>query len=132
VSRFDLVYWQSYVDALKDQLGLRDWKIIVREYAPEDEDHMASIGVTRCRKAAAVFFSDQFFREDQERQRQCVVHELLHCHFNHARFAFEMLSQKVHPETYETVFTAIDTHLELGIDGLAEAIAAHYPLPEAA
>lgn len=126
----DRAYWQSYVDTLRDRLGLRDWTVIVRTAPPDDEDCLAEVGVTKNRKAAALFFSPAFLGEDREIQRLAVVHELIHCHLNHARFAYEGLSQKVHPETYETVFKAIDTHLEFGIDGIATAIAPLFPLPE--
>jgi hypothetical protein len=71
-----------------------------------------------------VRLSDDLLDEPANKQREVLVHELLHCHFDDAYFF-----ARNHVEGGEPAKDALMRFFEKGIDGLADAIAPMMPLP---
>lgn len=79
-----LAYWQSYVNAVKDQMGLRDWVIELQRDAPPDDTHIACIGILYGQKRARLHLDFPCFLAQTPFSRKVtIIHELLHCHTEH-------------------------------------------------
>jgi hypothetical protein len=114
--------WQPYVRHLADRLGLKDWQVFVLDELPATDSAYARIEIPHGRKYANVTLSNNMLKGTEEEQRHAIVHELLHCHFAFGdRAARTMLSERDYG-IYEDGF-------ELGVDGVAVAIAPLLPLP---
>lgn len=112
----------SYLRDLADRLGLRDWTVRVLDGAPDTPDAVATVDCPSGRKIAAVNLSDGFLDLSPAEQRQTLTHELVHCHFWPAYdLAHQYLS--------EDAFAAFRQALEYGVDGLADVLAPHLPVP---
>jgi hypothetical protein len=70
-------------------MGLRDWYIDLMYRPPEEKDGTpdtnaaARVEIPWGKRYVQVFICAEFMEYRPERQRQFVVHELLHCHFDH-------------------------------------------------
>lgn len=113
--------WLTYVRALADRMGLKDWTITVPSGPPVGQSD-ASTWMCYGRRVARIHLPDSFVHESPEEQRDTIVHELLHLHFN----AMDGLvtdwldGEKI--KGYQRMF-------EHGIDAVAAALALHLPLP---
>lgn len=119
----------TYVRTLADALGLKDWKITI-EKEPSDDDCDASIQGVYGRRIGMLWIHRDFRTFSSDRQRQTLIHELLHLHFEPMRHHVENLleaSTAVSPEMFDLVESVLSTGAEYGIDTLAEAIAPKYP-----
>jgi hypothetical protein len=110
-----------YVRRLADLLELRDWHLELK-YSPPEDSSQATIFLTNGRKRADLHLCYEFFDMTPEEQRQCLCHELVHCHFGAVGF---MVEEENDAKTYR----AFVRLLEYGIDAMADAIAPHMPLP---
>lgn len=115
--------WAPYIREVADRLRLRDWTIEVSDEGTDRPYTNALICVSHQRKYADLYLSDGFLDLTPERQRHCVVHELLHCHFGHAD---QWVRHKIDGDAEE----AYTRMFEVGIDGLADAIAPLMPMPD--
>jgi hypothetical protein len=114
-----------YLRTLADLMGLRDWRAEIHaEEPPESPESRASVECLYGRKYCIVRLGDAFLDSAPADQRQTLVHELTHCHFDAAySVAAEPLGEAV-AGIYRRLF-------EYGIDALAVAWAPHLPLPPA-
>lgn len=106
---------------LADNLGLRDWTIILGD-EPPGEGLMADVGPILGRKHAVLRLAPQFYTCTKDRQRQTLVHELVELQFAPAR----LYANGVLPG--DTLWV-LNINLEYGIDGIADAMAPLMPLP---
>lgn len=113
--------FNPYLRAIADLMGLRDWTVGI-DHDPPDSDHVASIDCRYGRKFAWVKLSEAFLDSEPDRQRQTIVHELTHCHFEPMRRLLLGLVE-------DNIWNAIDLPFEYGVDGVAEVMAARLPLP---
>lgn len=112
-----------YIRDLADRLRLRDWTINLSDEGTDRANVVALICVADQRKYADLYLSDDFLDKSPEEQRHCVVHELLHAHFGWAsNWAREAIPEGPAREMYDRLH-------EIGVDGLADAIAPLTPLP---
>lgn len=123
---------QSYVEVIQERLRLRDWEVFVTPEEPENEAHLASIFTHWARRVANVSFRADFFSLAPKYQRECVIHELLHCAFAHTQHHVEHVLPplcKSAPAAQLYIETFFHAH-EYSIDTLSVAIAPLCPLPE--
>lgn len=114
--------FEPYLRQLADAMRLRDWTVEIEPEEPEDPNEQAHVVCIYGRKCARVRLSDGFLTDAPEEQRQGLVHELIHCHFDMAnQTALEAM-----PEPVQDVYRRL---VEYGVDGLADAIAPLLPLP---
>ncbi len=120
--RWDRLEFYPYVRVLADRLSLRDWTILVKDEAPDDGTALAAAYLPYGRKRVQIYLSEDFLKADEAAQRQTVVHELLHCHFD--------VLERMVVDTPD-MKKAARLCLELAVDSLADAIAPLLPLPSA-
>jgi hypothetical protein len=111
----------GYLRDLADRMGLKDWTIEVLADLCDDDSH-ADIRCIEGRKLAKVRFARDWREQTPETQRHTCCHELIHCHFAAVHLDTLRKLKSVDGETFMM-------HLEYGIDGMADAIAPHMPLP---
>lgn len=125
-------YWQAYINLVKDRLALRDWTIWLSHDPAKGEglghnrpeETVAEISVTYGRRQAVMYLGSGFEEMIPAHQRLSIVHELLHCHMDRVKHAYEHgINTRVHPEVFNAVYSDILMHLELGLDGIGDAIA---------
>lgn len=107
--------FQGYVRELADTLKLKDWEIKIKDGGAR-EGAIASIYMPYGQKKASLYFSEEFLEETLEEQRQIIIHELVHLHFENAMF----LGKKR---------KGFDKAMEIAIDEISTAIATYFPLP---
>jgi hypothetical protein len=113
--------WGPYIRRLADAMGLRDWTVGHDGREPYD-DGRASAECVYGRKILWVRLSDDFHADKPERQRQTVVHELIHAHFS-------AMNRFLREELDDRPFATYRLLAEYGVDALADVIAPHLPLP---
>jgi hypothetical protein len=119
----------AYVRWVANELGLRDWTFELVWEPPEEENAVASVQPTEGRKVAVVKFCSDFLELKPEDQRNCVVHELIHCHHVGATDMVRLdLLKHLSQQSYEIFWGGFVRQIEYMTDGLAEAFAPHMPL----
>lgn len=114
--------FNAYARRLADLMGLLDWIIGIGDEPPEPRN-LAECDARYGRKIAWIHLSESFFNSTPVRQRQTIVHELLHAHNAHAEHL-------LHDELSDTALRAYTLAHEYAIDGIAEAWSRSLPLPE--
>lgn len=127
---------ERYVRARADELGLRDWSVELK-FTPLDEDGDEAEADGKCeviygRKHALIYLPRDFNERPRDDQRQLLIHELLHCHTD----GVEVLIRSGHALAFYIgeaqvglLRSAMHERVELAVDGIADAIAAKFPLP---
>jgi hypothetical protein len=118
----------KYVCTIGAELGLRDWELSFPCDAPADTDALASVECIYGRRRAAIRFSEDWLAQTPEDQRNAVVHELIHIHFAQERQAVEDALNALGRDAQALATDAFRVGHEYGVDGLASAIADHFPL----
>ena len=114
-----------YVERIADSMELRDWRIVLR-FDPKDEDS-GFVRTTYGRKLATMQLD---WTASKETIRHSTCHELIHLHMDCAANTIQNeLSHFLEDAVDKAFFLAFNRQLELGVDGLATAIAKHQPLP---
>ena len=103
-------------------MALRDWHFVLSGVAPA-KGRAAEIVPIYGRKWAELRLSPEFACLAPEVQRHTLVHELIHCHLAAAQCYADAMLRKAARH-------AFDMNVEIGIDGLADAIAPLMPLPQ--
>lgn len=125
--RGDLDGVRAYVAILQPLLRIAHWDLVVgEEQAP---DAMADCSTYVREHRAELRFSDHFFAAPRERQRQVMIHELLHVvteEWHRSNLAaFEALDS-----TPRSWATERELHeMEMCVDGLSRILAPYLPLP---
>jgi hypothetical protein len=120
---------EKYTRWMANEIGLRDWTFIISR-TPADEGNHAHIFVNSQRYLATIYLAADFFEDDLETQRMCILHELLHVHFNPTQQAINHLEDLLGKPAYKVAYEHHQRGLEMAIDGLATNIARHFPLPK--
>lgn len=119
-----------YIRWVADEMELRDWTFeLMREPAPPDA--WGRTVLTYGRKLAQIYVCEEFRTLAPEKQRQCIVHELVHAHLEGAtNMVFNDLDRHLGAQSDEIFGAGFRRHIEYGVDGLADALAKHLPLIE--
>ncbi len=86
----------------------------------------AEIMLIQGRRLAELRVSHLFSQMSLEAKRHLLVHELIHCHFATAH----LYADEVLEIVSMLARRAFDLNMEMGIDGMADAIAPFMPLPD--
>lgn len=119
-----------YLRWVADELGLRDWTLTLKD-EPSDDDCFASVLPTDGRYTAAISVCRDFRSLSPEKQRNAIVHELLHIPYASAADVVRLdLQDTLGSNAYWPIFRTFHRLMEYATDGLASAIDKHYPLIE--
>lgn len=119
-------WFSDYIGTIADQMGLQDWKIILMDEAPKDDDAGAVSNVVYGRKVVKLWFSTP---ESPEELRHWVVHELLHCHAALLDWNANSIKRALSDQVFDVWRGGFEDATELMIDAIATAWAEMFPLP---
>jgi len=121
----------TYVRAMADEVGLRDWTFTIMREPAKGDDLGAEITVTYGRRHANVSVCRDWNSLPDHERRHIVVHELLHCFTNAPHMRTEvMLEDLVGAAVWPVVEASLRMDMEHVTDAIASALAKHLPLPE--
>lgn len=123
------LYWGQYARDLADKMELRDWTVNIVNEPPGNENWGASAECRYGRKFVNIRFCNEFDEWKPENQRSTMVHELLHCHFAAVTQHLADARGNVGKTWVDLLDHVVKTHLEYGIDAVADALAKSLPLP---
>ena len=112
----------NYIRLIADDLGLRDWVIVVKDRCPEDPSNSAEAESIWGAKHINILIGDSLLDKDREYQREVFVHELLHAHTAHMNF---VLREMLEPAQYQVH----RVQMEYMVDALAVRVSKFLPLP---
>ena|GEM_PF-6664468 len=125
---------KRYIRWLCDQLGLRDWEIILlHETTAEvgEGDAIAYIHPTDGQRRATLRLCSDFREMSPEKQRHSLIHELIHPHHRDATDIIRLtLPRSFGGVAYEVLWENFRQQVELMVDNIATAIAEQYPVPD--
>lgn len=83
------VEWKAlghYVRYCADAMGLRDWSFVLARRYLTDTSAIASIDITYGKREALIKIADDFRSLCDERIRESICHELIHCHLDQVEY----------------------------------------------
>ena len=129
LSNKDFKTLSKYLGYLADNMGLRDWTLIISHEEPDSKDAWASVKPVYGRRSATFFFSKDFRDVPLENQRAACVHELLHCHLDNIdSLVVNEFRTALGEVFWNGWYPGFKLVLEHGIDAVAEAWAEKFPL----
>lgn len=111
-----------YIRRLADLMRLKDWDLAVSD-ENAGADNEADISTIFGQKRARIRLSDEFLDKEPARQRETLVHELVHCHID---FTYQSAVDHI-PESSKRMW---QREAEMSVDTLALVIAPFMPLPD--
>lgn len=115
-----------YVRDAADQLGLRDWLLILKHDPPAAQIALAEVRPVQGRKVATIRVCLEFRELTSDEQRQVVLHELLHCHLEEAHVYLRTVLTKALGEGAEPILEAHRLKAEYAVDAIATEVAEHF------
>ncbi len=107
----------AYLRVLADSFGLRDWRFEIAD-DPAPPKKLAMVQPMLEQSFAWVLLSERWADLAPERQRQTLVHELLHCHLQGCRAAIWILDGKMDKSAFEIAKAWFDWAEEITVDQL--------------
>ena len=122
-----------YVILLKKMLHLSDWTIMMQN-EPCSSDCLAETDVITGQHLAKMYLSKTYTKDTPENLRATIIHELLHCHLSPISELSEEILKPLADElggsrVIKSAINGIEYETERSIDGISEAIAPYFPLP---
>ena len=122
-----------YVLLLKKMLHLSDWTIVMQN-EPCSSDCLAETDVITGQHLAKMYLSKTYTKDTPENLRATIIHELLHCHLSPISELSEEILKPLADElggsrVIKSAINGIEYETERSIDGISEAIAPYFPLP---
>ena len=122
-----------YVILLKKMLHLSDWTIVMQN-EPCSSDCLAETDVITGQHLAKMYLSKAYTKDTPENLRATIIHELLHCHLSPISELSEEILKPLADElggsrVIKSAINGIEYETERSIDGISEAIAPFFPLP---
>ena len=122
-----------YVLLLKKMLHLSDWTIVMQN-EPCSSDCLAETDVITGQHLAKMYLSKTYTKDTPENLRATIIHELLHCHLSPISELSEEILKPLADElggsrVIKSAINGIEYETERSIDGISEAIAPFFPLP---
>lgn len=119
-----------YIRWVADAMELRDWHFSL-DHEPCEERLVGSCVCTNGARHATIAVSGNFREIDPEEQRETIVHELVHVHWETCwKMVQSDLGDALGKPVYYVFADSFRRGMEYGVDGLAKAIAKHMPLIE--
>lgn len=122
-----------YVNSTKKMLHLSDWTIVMQN-EPCSSDCLAETDVITGQHLAKMYLSKTYTKDTPENLRATIIHELLHCHLSPiSELSVEILKPLADElggsRVIKSAINGIEYETERSIDGISEAIAPYFPLP---
>lgn len=131
LSHDDAAILRDYVRSIADDYGLRDWEFEVSLGFVAEPDTLAEIKCVYGRHSANLSISESFTKATPEMQREVIVHELTHIHFEWAWSVIRHdLADYLGQMNYDHTMASYRRQAEMGIDSVAHSIARFFPLIE--
>ncbi len=118
----------EYVGFLMRHMRLQHWTVKV-ESQHSDDGLGASIQCVYGRLMAYLRVADDFWECPIEEQRETLVHELIHLHFDAMDRVARNLEGVLSKEGFEIHSRVHMASMETGVDAMATVLAQHIPLP---
>lgn len=120
-----------YVAYLLGAMDLRDWVVRYRPDEPPTEGCDASIHPTYGQRDAVLLLGHDFFEKEPSRQREVLVHELVHCHAAGVQHHVddERVVDLMGKPAYSMWRAGLTQFVENAVDGIAVAWARTLELP---
>lgn len=120
----------NYVRLIRDQLGLRDWFLVVKHDPPADQAALASVTCIEGRRFATVRVCVDFRELMGDEQRHVIIHELLHCHLAEMHHYLNGILRDVLGQSSVPILGAHHMKVEYAVDAIAQEWATTFPLIE--
>lgn len=117
----------KYLRWLANQMGLRDWALLLDHDPPERDDVWATCRPTFGQRRAVLRFAPDVREWDLERLRQVCVHELLHCHLDRMYTIYNTAAGELGAQAQRVSEYAWKSVLEDACDDVATAWAEAMP-----
>jgi len=95
---------QKYADQIIPLLNLSHWEINIKK-SNQDQDCNATCAIQHNYKQSDMNIHNSFWKEDKNKQRKTIIHELLHCHTSFPEIPLNSI--KDNPNISETDFDII-------------------------
>lgn len=116
-------YLEGWVRRAADAMGLRDWLIRVTAHGTKHESYAESF-LQDAAEDAWIAVGEEFAKYTPDDQRNSLIHELLHCHFQPVtRMAEKLWDQELGRRTEAILEQAVSLTEERSIQRLATGIA---------
>ena len=122
----DLERVRLYTLILARKMRLADWDIRL-DPRLSDDGNSASISCTDGRKVACLRLGRTFFDDSPVEQRHTIAHELTHIHLWGVMAASQTCKDAMGCAAFDVFWRNLIYQLELGVDGMADAIAPLLP-----
>lgn len=117
-----------YLRWVANEMQLRDWTVQLA-HVPCSPDTDAQIVCREGQKLLTVSVAPHFLELDPEEQRETIVHELVHAHWETCwRMVQRDLADALGKPTYYVFADSYRRGMEYGVDALAKTIAPSMPL----
>jgi hypothetical protein len=123
----------EHVLMVAKKLGLGNWMIVVNDAPPRDEDATATMNSRVGQRFAGIWLSDKFLDPDHpalsdEIRSQCLIHEVLHLHFEDAWHLVEdVTDNELGKQAAHAVQHVFRGMMEVAIDQLAWSLVDFLP-----
>lgn len=119
----------GYIAELQTALLLGHWRITVAQDA-SDVDAWADISVnSQASFTADLRISHDFWRQEPDRQREVLIHELLHLNSHQHDAVVDNLEKPLGEIAWAVFSPQYEDATERAVDHLAKVLAQHLPLP---
>jgi hypothetical protein len=116
-----------YVRTCADQVGLRDWEVVVSSSATR-HDELATVEIPTGRRIMRLTFCESFEELPDEAQRHAVAHELVHV-LHHALYEeASAIREELAPAAFRVFYAHFEVQVESVVDTLALIVAPTLPV----
>lgn len=117
---------EPYIKDVALRMNLGHWRIHLSDEQPDDETD-AQIELFGASRRGMIRIGDP--DGDMEELRDCVVHELLHCHLHELEASVLQAEQHFNPPAFDLVRRNAHNQLEIAIHAIARGWSHVLPLP---
>jgi hypothetical protein len=126
---------EAYMMLLRDEMRLHHWTIFLRDETPEEAEDgnrnaLAYVEPDKNHYSVNVFLAADFPSQPPEKQREALVHELVHVHLRDVSTILDELSEPFGVLLFNIIVGYYHQRIELFVQEMALLIAPRFPLPE--
>ncbi len=120
----------AYLAELQSALLLSHWRVTVAQDA-SDVDAWADISVTnQAAFTAELRISHDFWRQEPDRQREVLIHEMLHLNAHQHDAVVDNLEKALGEIAWAVLSPQYEDATERAVDHMAKVLSQYIPLPE--